>query len=263
MSKNRTVAGPDALRASPPTVRAVLTRRRLLVALPLASALVAALVWLPVASWTSQAVVWIRGAGAPGVAAYALLYVVATVVLAPGSVLTLGAGFAYGPLWGTLLVWPVSTLAATAAFVIARTFGRGWVERRVAGDPRFARLERAARARGLRLVVLVRLSPILPFNLLNYALGLTGIRVRDYALGSFLGMLPGTILYVYLGSLVTSAGQLASGSLPDAGPAQTALYAGGLLASLALVATVTRMARRALRAELDGVAPGPAQEQAA
>ena len=128
MSKNRTVAGPDALRASPPTVRAVLTRRRLLVALPLASALVAALVWLPVASWTSQAVVWIRGAGAPGVAAYALLYVVATVVLAPGSVLTLGAGFAYGPLWGTLLVWPVSTLAATAAFVIARTFGRGWVE---------------------------------------------------------------------------------------------------------------------------------------
>ncbi len=225
-------------------------------------ALVVVLVTLPIADWSSRAVEWIRDAGAIGVVAYAVLYVGAAIALLPGSVLTLGAGFAYGAFWGTLLVSPVSTLAATCAFVVSRTFGRSWVERKVAGDPRFARLNRAVERRGLRLVILLRLSPILPFNILNYALGLTSIRTRDYVLGSLIGMLPGTILYVYLGSLVTSASQLASGTLPDAGPAQTAVYWGGLVASIVAAVVVTRMARRALRDELEQ-APSSAGDDAA
>ncbi len=226
-------------------------RAQLGVAALIAAALVVVLVTTPIAAWSSRAVEWIRDAGAIGVLAYAVLYVGAAIALLPGSVLTLGAGFAYGAWWGTLLVSPVSTLAATCAFVVSRTFGRSWVERKVAGDPRFGRLNQAVERRGLRLVILLRLSPILPFNILNYALGLTSIRTRDYVVGSLVGMLPGTILYVYLGSLVTSASQLASGTLPDAGPAQTAVYWGGLVASIVAAVVVTRMARRALRDELE------------
>jgi uncharacterized membrane protein YdjX (TVP38/TMEM64 family) len=222
--------------------------RRVVIGVVIVGAVIGAILVLPVAEWSARAVAWIRGAGAVGVAAYALLYVGATVALLPGAVLTAGAGFAYGPLWGTLLVAPVATIAATCAFLVARTAGRGWVERRVARDLRFAKLRRAVERRGLRLVILVRLSPVLPFNFLNYALGLTGVRLRDYVLGSFVGMLPGTILYVYLGSLVTSVSQLASGDLPG-GRARLALYGVGLIVSIVLVVVVTRMARRALRDE--------------
>jgi uncharacterized membrane protein YdjX (TVP38/TMEM64 family) len=222
--------------------------RRLVIAAAVLAAAVAAIWLLPVGEWSARAVSWVRDAGALGVIAYAVLYVGATVALLPGSVLTAGAGFAYGPFWGVVLVAPVATVAATCAFLVARTVGRGWVERRVARDERFGRLQRAVARRGLRLVTLVRLSPVLPFNLLNYALGLTGVRLRDYVLGSLLGMLPGTILYVYLGSLVPSVSQLAAGDLPG-GDTRLRFYAAGLVASVVLVVIVTRMARKALREE--------------
>lgn len=186
-----------------------------------------------------------QSAGPLGAALFGLGYVGSTVLLLPGSVLTLGAGYAWGPLWGVALVSPVSVAAATASFLLGRTFGRGWAERRLGKDPRIAAIDRAIGEDGFKLVLLLRLSPLFPFNLLNYALALTRVRLRDYVLASALGMFPATVLFVYLGSLASSGAQLLSGA-PTAGPAGSVLYWAGLAATLLVVVVVTRSSRRAL-----------------
>ncbi len=188
---------------------------------------------------------WIRSAGAAGVLVFGGAYVLATVLFLPGSVLTLGAGFAYGVGLGTAVVWIAANVGATAAFLLGRTLARGWVSARVASSPRFAAIDRAVGRAGLKIVLLTRLSPIFPFNLLNYAFGITQVALRDYVLGSLVGMLPGTVMYVYVGSLVTSLSELASGR-PGAGTAQHVFYFAGLAATVAVTLYVTRVARRAL-----------------
>jgi len=210
------------------------------------------LVWrFPVADIVVRLVLWIRSAGALGFIVFAVAYIGATVALIPGSLLTLGAGFVYGPVVGTLLVSPVSVFAATVAFLLGRTVARGWITRRMSGAARFRAVDEAISREGLKLVLLLRLSPLFPFTVLNYALGLTSIRPRDYVLASWVGMLPGTILYVYLGSLLGSAGELLSGEPAGGGVATGALYWGGLAATAAVVWLVTRVARRALQRSLE------------
>jgi uncharacterized membrane protein YdjX (TVP38/TMEM64 family) len=204
---------------------------------------------LPVTLWTGHFVDWIRDAGSLGMAVFATLYIAATLLLLPGSALSAGAGLAYGPIVGTLLVSPVSLVAATLAFIVGRTVARGSVAKRVEANARFAAIDAAVGRNGFRLVTLLRLSPVFPFSLLNYALGLTRIRLRDYVLGSFVGMLRGTLLYVYLGSLVTNASTIATGASVG-GTARQILYWVGLLASVIVVVTSTRIARRALVEEL-------------
>ncbi len=211
---------------------------------------------LPVNEWLLGLVGWIRGAGALGMAVYSGVYILSAVLFLPGSVLTLGAGFAYGPVKGLLLVSPVSVAAATAAFLLGRSAARGFVARRVERDARFAAIDRAIGESGFKIVLLLRLSPIFPFNLLNYALGLTRVRLGTYALASWAGMLPGTFLYVYLGSLVTSAAELLSGKRPQAGPWEQVLFFGGLAATLAVAVVVTRIARRALAEAIGEQAQG-------
>jgi uncharacterized membrane protein YdjX (TVP38/TMEM64 family) len=193
---------------------------------------------------------WSRAAGPLGGALYALGYVASTVLLLPGSVLTLGAGYAWGPLWGVALVSPVSVAAATAAFVLGRTLARGHVERRLGTDPRLRAVDGALGEGGFRLVVLLRLSPVLPFNLLNYGLALTRVRLRDYVLGSAVGMFPATVVFVYLGSLASTATELLSGRPAEGEPWRVALTWGGLLATAAVTVLITRAARRALRQTL-------------
>ncbi len=190
----------------------------------------------------------LRQAGARGVALYVIVYVAATVLLLPGSVLTLVAGFAYGPWWGTVIVFPTATVASLLAFLFGRSLARDWVRRRLGSSARLAAIDAAVAERGLRVTALLRLSPVLPFNLLNYALALTGVRVRDYALASF-AMLPGTALYVYLGSLITSASELLAGR-PHGGTAERVLYWGGLVATALVTVVLARTARRALATEL-------------
>lgn len=214
-------------------------------AIAVVAVIAAAIVLLPVGDWSTALVEWIRDAGATGVAVYAAAYISATVLLLPGSILTLGAGFAYGPVFGTLLVSPVSVTAATLAFLLGRTVLRKRMVARMAGDTRFAAIDEAVGRSGLRLVILLRLSPVFPFNVLNYALGLTQVRLRDFVLGSFVGMLPGTFLYVYLGSLVTNVTALA-GDQPSGGMAQQVLYWGGLAATVIVTVFIARIARRAL-----------------
>jgi len=208
----------------------------------------------PVTSWLVTVVEWIRGQGRAGWLFFAVAYVVAAVLLLPGSVLTIGGGFAYGPLWGLVLVSPVSVLAATTAFLLGRTLARDWVARRLGQDPRIAAIDAAVGESGLKIVLLLRLSPLFPFSILNYTLGLTRVRLRDFVLGSWIGMLPGTVLYVYIGSLITRASELASGTRPSSGVAGHALLALGLVATVAVALLITRIARKALKHALDQVA---------
>lgn len=198
------------------------------------------------ANYLLAAVEWARGSGVVGALAFAALFVMVTVLLLPASVLTLAAGFVWGPLVGLSVVLPSAIAASTAAFLLSRGVARQWVEARVIESPRFRAIDEAVGDGGLRLVLLLRLSPLIPFNLLNPTLGLTRVSVRDFVVGSSIGMVPGALLYLYLGSLVTSASELLSGARPAAGSAGTALYVVGLLATVAVMAWVTRTARAAL-----------------
>ncbi|HLK98999.1 MAG TPA: TVP38/TMEM64 family protein [Myxococcaceae bacterium] len=230
-------------------------RQRTVLAVLGAAAVVAALVLLPVNQWLLALIERIQGMGPLGAVLFVVAYVAATVLLLPGSLLTLGAGFAYGPVYGTLLVMAASNLGANAAFLLGRTVMRERISRRIAGDARFSAVDAAVGAQGFRVVLLLRLSPLFPFNLLNYALGLTRVRQRDYALASVLGMFPATLLYVYLGSLITSVAQLTSGQRPDSGPWGRVLFWGGLAATVAVTVLITRIARRALDSALRQAAP--------
>lgn len=207
--------------------------------------LVSALKAFHVERYLLELVTWIRGAGWIGTLGFAVAYVAATVLFLPGSMLTLGAGFAYGVGLGTVVVTLGANIGAFLAFVLGRTVAREWVAGRVATNARFASIDHAVGREGLKIVLLTRLSPVFPFSLLNYAFGLTRVSARDYVLGSLAGMLPGTIMYVYLGSLITSVSELAAGRSAGGG-VQQVFYFLGLGVTVAGTLFVTRVARRAL-----------------
>jgi len=169
------------------------------------------------------------------------LYVVATVLFIPGSVLTLGAGAVFGVVWGSIYVSIASTLGATAAFLVGRYLARDAIARKIEDNPRFTAIDKAVANEGWKIVGLTRLSPVFPFTLLNYAFGLTQVKLRDYALASWIGMMPGTIMYVYLGSLA----QAATGDHART-TGEWVLYGVGLLATVVVTVFVTRLAKKAL-----------------
>jgi uncharacterized membrane protein YdjX (TVP38/TMEM64 family) len=212
--------------------------------------LVLAVTQLPLDTWLLWLVERIRGMGLPGAVLYVLVYVVSTVLMMPASVLTMGAGFAYGPVYGLLLTVVASNLSALACFLLGRTVLRERVVRRITGHPKFIAVDTAVASRGFKVVLLLRLSPVLPFSVLNYSLSCTRVRLRDYQLATFLGLMPPLSLYVYLGSLVTSVAQLSQGGPPDAGPYGQLLFWGGLGATVLVTVYLTRLARRALAATL-------------
>jgi uncharacterized membrane protein YdjX (TVP38/TMEM64 family) len=194
-----------------------------------------------------QFATWVDGLGAWGAVIFVLGYVLATVAFVPGSVLTLGAGAIFGLGQGVVLVFIGATLGASAAFLVSRYLARRAVERRLARNPRFAAIDRAVEAEGRRIVFLLRLSPVFPFNLLNYALGLTRVRFRDFLVAS-LGMLPGTVLYVYYGKVLGDVAHLAGGARMERGPGYYVILALGLIATVAVTTIIARIARRALSA---------------
>lgn len=187
----------------------------------------------------------VHGLGPWAPAAFITAYVAACVLFLPGSLLTLGAGALFGLVMGTVYVSIASVAGATASFLIGRYMAREWVARKLETNPRFAAVSAAVAREGWKIVGLTRLSPVFPFNLLNYAFGITEVRLRDYVLASWIGMLPGTVMYVYIGSLAGSLAGLGSG-----GRARTrmewALYALGLAATAAVSVLITRLARSAL-----------------
>ncbi|MDH3254477.1 MAG: TVP38/TMEM64 family protein [Acidobacteriota bacterium] len=192
---------------------------------------------------------WLESIGFWGPILFIAGYVVAAVALIPGSLLTLAAGAVFGLFEGTLYVFVGASAGATAAFLVARYVARQAVERRIEQRPRFRAIDKAVAREGLKIVFLLRLSPIFPFNLLNYALGLTRVRFRDYLAGCF-GMLPATFLYVYYGKALGTVAAVASGAPVERGAGYWVVLGLGLVATIAVTAVVTRLARRALGQEI-------------
>jgi uncharacterized membrane protein YdjX (TVP38/TMEM64 family) len=211
----------------------------------LAAAVFGTLIFLPVRNSLYELLEWIREIGAWGPFFLGTIYILATVFFVPGFVLTLGAGFLFGVIVGTMTVSLASTLGATAAFLLGRTVARPWIQRQIARRPKFQALDEAVKRQGFRIVLLVRLSPAFPFNLVNYAFGLTQVRPRDYVLASWIGMFPATVMYNYVGSTLKSLADLAAGKI-ESGTAQKVLFGIGLAATIVVTLFVTRLARKAL-----------------
>ncbi|MEL6490183.1 MAG: TVP38/TMEM64 family protein [Cyanobacteria bacterium J06621_3] len=150
---------------------------------------------------------WIETQGWRAPFIFILAYIAITVAFLPASVVTLGAGAAFGWQAGALYVFIGAMLGATAAFLIGRFVARDWIAQKVADKPFFKALDNAIAEEGLKLIFLIRLSPAFPFNLLNYALGLTKVSLKDYVIGTT-GIIPGTIMYVYLGFIAREAAML-------------------------------------------------------
>ncbi|MEP7176859.1 MAG: TVP38/TMEM64 family protein [Gemmatimonadales bacterium] len=193
---------------------------------------------------------WVDGLGVWGPVAFVAGYALAVVAFVPGSLLTLAAGAIFGVVKGTAFVLIAATLGASAAFLVSRYLARGFVERRLEGNERFAAIDRAIGSEGRKIVFLLRLSPVFPFNLLNYALGLTRVRFADYLVAS-IGMLPGTLLYVYYGKVAGDVARLAGGAPVERGAAYYGVLGLGLLATIVVTTLVTRTARRALKEATD------------
>jgi uncharacterized membrane protein YdjX (TVP38/TMEM64 family) len=194
--------------------------------------------FLPAGQWLTEFNHWVQEQGAWGAVWFGLIYVLCTVLFVPGSILTLGAGAIYGPVWGTILISLASTTGAACAFLLGRYLARDQVQAWIQGKPRFAALDAAIARKGGWIVFLLRLSPAFPFNLLNYALGLTGVRFWTYLLASWVGMIPGTIAYV----LVGYAGQQAL-----AGEQKLWYWVVAAAATLIVTVFITRVATRAIR----------------
>jgi len=214
------------------------------VVIGLVVAAAAGLLFLPVREWLEALEIYIQSLGALGPVLFGLAYVVTTVLLVPGSALTIAAGGLFGLSNGFLVVFLGANLGALCAFLLARTFIRKQVTRWARAKPKFRTLDQAIGKQGFRMVFLARLSPAFPFVLLNYLVGLTAVRTGPYILANLLGMLPGTFLFVYIGAAARDAlaGQPASTDFY-----QQILKYVGLAATFAVVMLVTRVARKALR----------------
>jgi len=189
---------------------------------------------------------WIKGFGPVGLWIYAALYICACVFLIPTVILTLGAGAIYGVAVGSALVSVSSTVGATAAFLIGRFFARNWVTNLVAGNSKFGAIDEAVADGGWKVIGLIRLSPVFPFNLSNYAFGLTRISLREYVLATWLGMLPGTVMYVYLGSLASDLAVLGTESDRAKTPGEWGMLGVSLVATILVTIYITKIAKQAL-----------------
>ncbi len=202
--------------------------------------------FLPINAYLGAFLEYVKSLGVWGPVLLAAVYVVATVLMVPGSILTLGAGFTFGLVTGTITAMAGSVLGALASFLVGRTVARGFVEQKAKENPRFAALDEAVEKEGFKIVLLTRLSPIFPFNLLNYLFSITKVRFRDYFLASWLGMIPGTIMYVYIGYAAKDLTEIISGDV-EGGIGKKILLGVGLLATVAVTVFITRIARRALK----------------
>lgn len=201
--------------------------------------------FLPVREWFTALEVYVTSLGSIGPLAVALAYVLTTVLFIPGSAITIGAGGLFGMKTGFLVVLVGANLGALCAFLLARSFLREKVARWAEANQKFRPLDQAIGRQGFKMVFLLRLSPAFPFTLLNYLLGLTAIGTGPYVIANLLGMLPGIFLYVYIGAAARDA--LTGEMTASAGLFQQALKYVGLLATVAVVMFVTRIARKALR----------------
>jgi uncharacterized membrane protein YdjX (TVP38/TMEM64 family) len=193
---------------------------------------------------------WVESLGSIGAIAFIGIYIIATISFLPAFILTLGAGVLFGIWLGSIYVFIGATLGSILAFLVGRYLARDWVVKKIATNEKFNSIDRAVGKEGLKIVVLTRLSPIFPFNLLNYAFGVTGVSMKDYIIGS-LGMIPGTIMYVYIGSLAGNIALIGTDSQPTNPTLQWTIRILGFIATLAVTVYVTRIAKQALAQSVD------------
>ena len=217
---------------------------RIAVIIAALAGLVVAVKFLPVVEYLNDLLTWVDGLGLWAPLVLILIWIPVCVLMGPGSILTLGTGFLFGVVKGTILVSIGSTLGASVSFLVGRKFARGWVGAKIAGDEKFAAIDRAVGREGWKIVLLTRLSPVIPFNLLNYGLSITRVRFWHYVLASWIGMLPGTIMYVYIGTTLKTLAE-AAGS-PDTGIAGKIAFFGGLALVVVVSIFITCIARKAL-----------------
>ncbi len=202
---------------------------------------------LPVESWLEGFNQWIADLGPVGILVFIVAYTAFTLLMLPGAILTIGAGFIFGLGWGFLAVSLGSTLGASLAFLLGRSFARDKIRALTVDKPKFQSIDHAIGERGARLIFLLRLSPVVPFNLSNYFYGLTAVKFWPYVLASWIGMMPGTLVYVYFGTLGRAAAQSAADAGPERGPLEWTLLGIGLAATLAVTIWVSKIARQAIR----------------
>src|SRR6059058_3164071 len=215
-------------------------------------ALFLAMKFLPVQQWTRNFNDWVGQMGVAGVFIFIGVYAVATVLLAPGSILTIGAGLAFGLWKGFLAVSVGATLGASLAFLIARFIARDKVEAIARRNEKFRKIDNAIGKQGAKLIFLLRLSPLIPFNLSNYFYGLTAVKFWPYVLASWIGMMPGTFLYVYIGTAGKAAVSAAGGvEAVKQGWQYWTFISVGLVATIVVTIWVSKIARDAVKKTAD------------
>ena len=224
--------------------------KKMLAFATLVLAVILSAVYLPVAEMLIGLFDWVDANRSISWLVYIVFYVLATVLVLPGSLLTLAAGFLFGLGYGFAIVSFASTTGATCAFLVGRFLARDWVAAKLQALPRFSALDKAVGEQGAAVVLLTRLSPLFPFSLSNYGFGLTRVKLGHYVLASWLGMIPGTVLYVYLGSIASNLTSIFTGDLADL-PASNWLFYLGLVATVVLTIAITRIATRALNSKLE------------
>jgi uncharacterized membrane protein YdjX (TVP38/TMEM64 family) len=198
-------------------------------------------------NWIQAIVNHAKSLGKIGIGLYGVTFIIATVFLVPSTPFVLGSGFLYGVINGSIVTSLATTISATISFVCARYLARDWVQRKISRYQVLPAFNSALEESGFKVVALMRLQPVfIPFVYLNMGLGLTQVRLRDFVLGSWLGMLPGTIVFVYFGSLVRSVSELSVSRVPKPFWHSAWLWLGFLVATLLLL-TLGRVAKRALR----------------
>jgi len=192
---------------------------------------------------------WVASLGAWGPLAFIAGYSIAPVIFAPAFLLTIAAGAIFGFVKGVIYVMIGATIGATFAFLTGRYLARQFVEGLLTRDPRLLLIDRAVERNGFRLVALLRMSPAVPFVLLNYVLGLSRVRLVDYVAAS-IGMLPVVAMYVYTGKVAGDLATLASGAAQPKGAMYYAMIGLGFLATVAVTIFVTRIAKQAIEHEI-------------
>ena len=196
-----------------------------------------------------------RGMGVSGALLIVLLYIAACILMLPGSVLTLAAGAVFGVWLALPIALAGATLGACAAFIIGRFIARDWISGRLAHRARLAAIDRAVGEKGFTIVFLTRLSPVFPFNLQNYVYALTAVPFWKYALATLIGMLPGGLMYAYMGAVFGQAARA------EKTAGQWALYAVGLAATVAVAVFVARVARGAIARAVESDSPAAEEDQ--
>ena len=214
-------------------------------------ALYLAMKFLPVQQWLRSFNDWVGQMGLAGIFIFIAVYAAATVLLAPGVILTIGAGFAFGLWKGFLAVSAGATLGASLAFLVARFVARDKIEGIAKGNEKFQRIDSAIGKQGAKLIFLLRLSPVIPFNLSNYFYGLTAVKFWPYVRASWIGMMPGTFLYVYIGTAGKAAVAAAGGEAVKHGWQYWTFMSIGLVATIVVTIWVTKIARDALKKTAD------------